>query len=104
MGEASLGTGFQPRHALRLMLAVGVVAVAACGGGGSSATTTSTAASTTTTVATTGTTTSALKITTIAPPTGITAPNAQWLQVTRPDGMVQLVAVYRPAGTQPHPV
>jgi dienelactone hydrolase len=91
-------------HALRLMLAVGLVAVAACGGGNSSATTTSTAASTSSSAATTGTTTSVLKITTIAPPTGIAAPNAQWLQVTRPDGMVQLVAVYRPEGTQPHPV
>ena len=46
----------------------------------------------------------ALRISSTFPPAGVVAPPATWLRIARPDGHVQLAAVFRPAATGSHPV
>lgn len=66
------------------------------------------ATSTSTTTTTIGVlppaTVNALRISPTFPPAGVIAPPASWLRIARPDGQVQLAAVFRPAATGTHPV
>jgi dienelactone hydrolase len=90
------------------LLVLIAVATAGCGGSGSHAESASTTRASTTSTSTTTTTVAPPNGLRIAPafaPAGYATPTGTWLNITRPNGATQLVAVFHPStGAGPFPV